>query len=158
MSTPALKSPEGQRALLRFLHREGKIAADDVTRLMTDAQAKNQSAGELLEAEGRLTEKDLATLLATTLHLRLIDLTSYPFDPQMSRELKEAVATRYDVVPIRVNGNTIEVVGELRANGSTVRESAAAAGGQGRSLGELLERAANDSLQKCVDTLLRNGR
>ena len=33
-----------------------------------------------------------------------------------------------------------------------------AAGGQGRSLGELLERAANDSLQKCVDTLLRNGR
>src|SRR6266404_3346488 len=109
MSTPALKSPEGQRALLRFLHREGKIAADDVTRLMNDALAKNKSAAELLEAEGKITEKDLATLLATVRHLRLVDLTTYPFDPQLSRELKEAVATRYDVVPVRVEGSTIEI-------------------------------------------------
>jgi N-methylhydantoinase B len=67
-------------------------------------------------------------------------------------------AWSFEIVRHSAYGNTIEVVGELRANGSTVRESAAAAGGQGRSLGELLERAANDSLQKCVDTLLRNGR
>ena len=63
-----------------------------------------------------------------------------------------------EIVRHSAYGNTIEVVGEMRANGSTVRESAAAAGGQGRSLGELLERAANDSLQKCAATLLRNGR
>jgi len=50
------------------------------------------------------------------------------------------------------------VVGQLRANGSTVRETAVAAAGHGSSLGELLERAANDSLQKCAETLLRNGR
>ncbi len=58
------------------MHREGKIASEDVARLASEVQAKNQSVGELLEAEGRLTEKDLATLLATTLHLRLMDLTS----------------------------------------------------------------------------------
>ena len=79
---------------------------------------------------------------------------------EVLRGLREAHgdAWSFEIVRHSAYGNTIEVVGELRANGSTVRESAAAAGGQGRSLGELLERAANDSLQKCVDTLLRNGR
>ena len=109
MSTPALKSPEGQRALLRFLVREGKIASPDVARLASEAQTKGVTVAELLEAEGRLSEKELASLLATTLNLRLVDLTSYPIDPQMQRELKEAVATRYDVVPLRLNGPTIEI-------------------------------------------------
>ncbi|HWZ10448.1 MAG TPA: hydantoinase B/oxoprolinase family protein, partial [Xanthobacteraceae bacterium] len=79
---------------------------------------------------------------------------------EVLRGLREAHgdAWSFEIVRHSAYGNTIEVVGELRANGSTVRESAAAAGGPGRSLGELLERAANDSLQKCVDTLLRNGR
>jgi N-methylhydantoinase B len=67
-------------------------------------------------------------------------------------------AWSFEIVRHSSYGNTIEVVGELRANGSTVRETAAAAGGPGRSLGELLERAADDSLRKCVDALLRNGR
>ena len=47
----------------------------------------------------------------------------------------------------------IEVVGQLRANGSTVREAATAAGGG--SVGELLERAANESLSRCAEVLLR---
>jgi type IV pilus assembly protein PilB len=109
MSTPEPKSPEGQRSLLRLLQREGKIAAHDVVRLEREAQKEGRSIGEVLEAAGVITEKDLALLLATTLRLRLIDLTSYPFDPQLSRELKEAVALRYDVVPIRTHNGVIEI-------------------------------------------------
>ncbi len=109
MSTPASKPIEGQRALLRCLQREGKIAAEDVARLDKDAQEKGVSVAEVLEAEGIITEKDLAVFLATTLRLRLIDLTSYPFDPQMARELKEPIAIRYKVVPIRLDEASIEV-------------------------------------------------
>ncbi|MBI3768144.1 MAG: Flp pilus assembly complex ATPase component TadA [Deltaproteobacteria bacterium] len=109
MSTPASKPTEGRRALLRCLQREGKIAAEDVARLEKDAQEKSVSVAEVLEAEGIITEKDLAVFLATTLRLRLIDLTSYPFDPQMARELKEPIATRYNVVPIRLDEHSIEV-------------------------------------------------
>src|SRR5258705_10560523 len=109
MATAGQKPTEGQRSLLRFLQREGKVAAADVMRLEQEAQKKGVTIFEVLEAEGVIAERDLAALLATTLRLRLVDLTSYPFDPQMARELKEAIATRYDIVPIRVEDRTIEV-------------------------------------------------
>ncbi len=52
---------------------------------------------------------------------------------------------------------TVEVVGQLRANGTTVRETAIAETTPGHSLGELLEQTANDSLCKCVEALIGNG-
>ena len=66
-------------------------------------------------------------------------------------------AWSFEIMRHRTLGDEIEVVGQLRANGSTIRETAVAAARQGGSLGELLEQAANDSLRKCVETLTRNG-
>src|SRR5262249_55974661 len=40
---------------------------------------------------------------------RPVDLTSYPLDTQVARELKEQIATRYDIVPLRIDGRTIEI-------------------------------------------------
>src|SRR5262249_4967670 len=101
MSTPASKRSNGIRALLRLLQKEGQLAAEHADRIEHDADDKGVAVAELLEREGIITEKDLAVLLATTLRLRIIDLTSYPFDPGLARELKEVIATRYSVVPIR---------------------------------------------------------
>ena len=61
----------------------------------------------------------------------------------------------FEILHHNAYGNSVEVVGQLRANGSMVRASAVAAGGNGRSLGELLEHAAGESLRKCADALLR---
>jgi hypothetical protein len=66
-------------------------------------------------------------------------------------------AWSFEIVGHSAYGSMIEVVGQLRANGANVRETAAVAAPPGRSLGELLERAANDSLCKCFETLMRNG-
>ncbi len=109
MSTPASKPSEAQRSLLRFLQREGKIAAADVVRVEKEAHEKGVPIAEALELAGIISERDLAALMAATLRLRQIDLTAYPFDPGLARELKEAVATRYEIVPLRVDGRTIEV-------------------------------------------------
>jgi hypothetical protein len=78
---------------------------------------------------------------------------------EVLRGLREAYgdAWSFEIVGHSAYGGTIKVVGQLRANGATVRETAAMAAPPGRSLGELLERAANDSLRKCVETLMRNG-
>jgi hypothetical protein len=46
-------------------------------------------------------------------------------------------------------------VGQLRANGATAREAVTAASGNGRSIGELLDQAANESLRRCAQALLR---
>jgi Hydantoinase B/oxoprolinase len=76
------------------------------------------------------------------------------------RGLRDAYgnAWSFEIIKHSTNGGTIEVVGQLRANGATVRETAVAVAAQSGSLGELLERTANDSLCKCVETLMRNGR
>src|SRR3954466_2387270 len=111
MSAPSNERLAGQRALLRFLQRQNRISTTDMLRI---EEALQYSAGatvhELLEREGLMSEKDLAVLLANTLRLRLIDLTSFPLDPQVARELKESIAIRYEVVPIKIENGTIEVV------------------------------------------------
>ena len=99
----------GQRALLRFLQRQDRLPAAAVPSLEQKAQREGLSVPEILERDKIITEKDLAVLLATTLRLRLIDLTAYPLDPQVARELKENIATSYEVVPIRLDDGVIEV-------------------------------------------------
>ena len=81
-----------------------------------------------------------------------------PWD-QITARLDEAFGSfwSFEIVKHSADGRTVEVVGQLRANGANVRETAAVAAPPGRSLGELLERAANDSLCKCFETLMRNG-
>ena len=75
------------------------------------------------------------------------------------RGLRDAYgnAWSFEIVRHSAHGGKIEVVGQLRANGATVRETAVDTATPGHSLGELLERAANDSLRKCVETLMRDG-
>jgi hypothetical protein len=78
--------------------------------------------------------------------------------PDALRGLRGAYgnAWSFEVVRHSAYGGKIEVVGQLRANGATVRETAVVSAPQGRSLGELLEQTANDSLRKCIETLMRN--
>lgn len=63
-------------------------------------------------------------------------------------------AWSFEIVEHRDHGYGIEVVGQLRANGSTARESAIADDVR-CSKGELLERATDESLRKCALVLLR---
>src|SRR5262245_29666885 len=108
--TQASERLSGRRALLRFLQHHDKISAADALRLEELAQQSELSIHEVLESEGVVTERDLALLLANALRLKLIDLASFPLDTQVARALKEAVATKYEVIPIRLDEGVIEVV------------------------------------------------
>jgi len=79
--------------------------------------------------------------------------------PEVIRGLREAYGDSwsFEIVRHSAHDDVIEVVGQLHANGSAVRETAAARQAPGRPLGALLERLANDSLCKCAETLMRNG-
>ncbi|MAG97731.1 MAG: methylhydantoinase [Rhodospirillaceae bacterium] len=63
----------------------------------------------------------------------------------------------FDIISHSMNGGSIEVVGEVRANGAQVRETGSTPGGNGMTMGRLLEAAANDSLRRCTDALLGTG-
>ena len=97
------------RALLRFLQRHGTMAADDYSRIADLATREECALPELLEREGVISERDLATLLSTTLRVRLLDLASFPLDQQVARVLRESIATKYEVVPVALEEGTVEV-------------------------------------------------
>jgi type IV pilus assembly protein PilB len=107
MSGPDRK--DGARALLRFLARQGRLGNDDVARVEEMLADATLTVHDALEREGLLSQKDLALLLAETLRLKIVDLTTYPLDANVTRLLKETIATRYEVVPIAVHERTIEV-------------------------------------------------
>jgi type IV pilus assembly protein PilB len=96
--------------LLRFLQRNGSITPEQVAHFEEMALQSNLAIQELLEREGVISEKDLAVLLASHLRLRLIDLTSFPLDPQVARTLKEQVAAKYEVIPVHLEEGAVEVV------------------------------------------------
>ena len=62
----------------------------------------------------------------------------------------------FEVLEHSANADAVEVVGQLRANGTSVRESATAGRENGATRGELLQQAAEESLRKCVETLMHN--
>ncbi len=107
MSGPDRK--DGARALLRFLARQGRLGNDDVARVEEMLSDATLTVHDALEREGLLAQKDLALLLAETLRLKIVDLTTYPLDANVTRLLKETIATRYEVVPIAIHDRTIEV-------------------------------------------------
>ena len=63
----------------------------------------------------------------------------------------------FDIVRHSVYGQTIEVQGQLRANGSTARETGRVNGDGRGSLGQRLQQAADDSLRRCAEQVLRHG-
>ena len=99
----------GQRALLRFLQRHGTMAATDNGKFEELAAADPAALPEVLEREGVITERELATLLSTTLRLRVLDLASFPLDQQIARVLRESIATKYEVIPVALEEGTVEV-------------------------------------------------
>jgi len=106
MSSDGLR---GRRSLLRFLQRQGRLSAADALRLEQLAGRADISLTETLEREGVIDERDLAVLLADTLRLPLIDLAAIAIDPQLTRAVKETLAAKYEIVPVRLEDGVITV-------------------------------------------------
>src|SRR5690348_6977508 len=102
-------SGSGPRALLRFLTKKGRLESDAATRLEEASRDTTVSIFEMLEREGLVRELELAELLAASLRLRLIDLESAQIDPRTLAVIKEPLAVKYEVIPIRVEEQTIEI-------------------------------------------------
>jgi len=109
MAAPVREKHKGERALLRFLQRQGRLTAPDVARLEETLLKDGGSVHQLLEHEGIISESDLAKLLADTLRLPRVDLAAYPLDRDLTRVVKEALATKYAIVPLRLEERLIEV-------------------------------------------------
>ena len=75
---------------------------------------------------------------------------------QVVRQLHDTFgpAWSFEIVSHERSGDGVAVVGEVRANGSRARETGRTNGGNGLSVGQQFEVAADDSLRRCAATLL----
>ena len=93
-------------ALLRFLRSQGTLSEDAVQQLSAPTR---QSIFEAFEEQGLVREQELAELLASALRLPLIDLSTFPLNRSLTTVLKAAIATKHELVPIRIDDRTIEI-------------------------------------------------
>jgi type IV pilus assembly protein PilB len=99
----------GQQALLRFLQKQNVLTAEAAASTEALCRAEGLSIPQALDRENIIKDGQLAELLAAALRLRLVDLASHTIDPAVTRLVKETIATRYEVIPLRVDGNTLDV-------------------------------------------------
>src|SRR5262245_14597343 len=96
----------GQSALLRFLQKQNLLSAADAAAVEQTCRDENLSIVEALERRNLMTDRELAEHLAPALRLRLVDLASHTVDPVVTRLVKEALVTKYEILPLRLEGNT----------------------------------------------------
>jgi chromosome segregation ATPase len=109
MATQTTARRPAEHALLRLLQRQGTLPDAEAGRLTELAATSDLPIQELLAREGVVTERELAELLARTLRLRFVERSAVSPDPAAAEVLSESVATQYGVVPVRIDGGTIEV-------------------------------------------------
>ncbi len=63
----------------------------------------------------------------------------------------------FDILRHSIIGQTVEVHGQLKANGSVARETGRINGGGTGTLGSRLQQAADDSLRRCAERVLAEG-
>ncbi len=101
----------GNVALLRYLVRAGLITNEVAQTAEAELASQNDkvSAIDWLVANGSVAEDQVAEALAKTLRLPFLDLAVVALDQSVTRLLREELATRYQVVPLRVQGQTLTV-------------------------------------------------
>lgn len=105
------KPAAGNVALLRYLARSELISNDVALRAEAElaGQKEGVTAIDWLVRNGVVGEDDVAHLLAKTMRLPFVNLAAVALDQAVIRLLREELATRFQVVPLRIHAQTLVV-------------------------------------------------
>ena len=101
----------GNAALLRYLVRTGVVPNDLAQRAEAElaAQKDGATAIDWLARNGVIGEDRVAESLAKTLRLPFVNLAAVALDQAVTRLLREELATRFQVIPLRLHEQTLTV-------------------------------------------------
>ena len=106
-STAPVPRPLADERLLNFLVRVGKIDREQAKAVMGTSTVEGISAVEALDRSRLLTEEETAQAVATGLKLPLLHLPSVRFDESATKRLSQAMASRFGVVPVRIDKDVL---------------------------------------------------
>jgi len=95
---------EADKHLLSFLVRTKRIDVDKAAPVESWATAQDLPIIQALAARGVLSEDEIANAIADGLRLPLLNLATAPFEEQVSAYVKDEMAARCAMVPVRKDG------------------------------------------------------
>jgi type IV pilus assembly protein PilB len=105
----AKRRVEADKGLLSFLTRTKRLDSEKAWEFEQWADQEDLSIVQALAARGALGEDEIASLLAVGLRLPSLNLSTAPFDDQVTVYVRDELAARCAMVPVRKDGDYLIV-------------------------------------------------
>lgn len=92
-----------------ILLAKGLLTQEQVASAKEDMKRTGLSIEKTLEKLGYLTERDIASAIAVSMHVLYVDLKDYLIDTEITKTIPEELARKHKVVPIFRIGDTLTV-------------------------------------------------
>ena len=106
MAEPKLGQPVSRR-LGDLLVREGLIDNDQLARALQEQKGSNDKLGSILVKLNFVTEEKLIAFLSRQYGIQSITLSRLDVDPDVLKLVPEQIARKYEVLPIKREGNQL---------------------------------------------------
>ena len=105
-SKPGPPQPVSRR-LGDLLVREGLIDNEQLARALQEQKGSNDKLGSILVKLSFVTEENLIAFLSRQYGIQSITLSQLDIDPDILKLVPEQIARKYEVLPVKLQGNTL---------------------------------------------------
>jgi type IV pilus assembly protein PilB len=108
MADPKFGQPQPvSRRLGDLLVREGLIDNEQLARALQEQKGSNDKLGSILVKLSFVTEENLIGFLSRQYGIQSITLSQLDIDPDIIKLVPEQIARKYEVLPVKLQGNTL---------------------------------------------------
>jgi len=108
MADPKPGQPQPvSRRLGDLLVREGLIDNEQLARALQEQKGSNDKLGSILVKLSFVTEENLIAFLSRQYGIQSITLSQLDIDPDILKLVPEQIARKYEVLPVKLQGNTL---------------------------------------------------
>ncbi|MFA7315583.1 MAG: GspE/PulE family protein [Candidatus Paceibacterota bacterium] len=98
-----------EATIINLLNNSGLISKTDVAMALKKSKESNQSLGQVLIGDGKLTEKDWNSIQAVALGIPFISLKGEKIDPEVLSLIPEPIARTSNIIAYKKTANGLEV-------------------------------------------------
>ena len=102
-----MATPKSGGSLRQVLIESGLVTAEQLAEMGQESKGKKLS--QLLVEKGIITAQELAMVIGLQLNIPCVNLSTYQIQPEALRLIPEKVARKYNVIPLAVSDNTLQV-------------------------------------------------
>lgn len=100
-------APKQEGSLRQVLIDSGLVTAEQVDEIVQESEGKN--LGQLLVERKIITAQELAMVIGLHFNIPCVDLSTYQIQSEALRLIPESVSRKYNVIPLAISNNTLQV-------------------------------------------------